>query len=172
MSRWTQVLLGLSLLLNAFVLAGFIYRSWIMPPAFERPVPPPGSRPSTLELVAQDVNMDEGQRQALKGVFDTYAAQRRDRQRDSQKLREQIAEEYRKPTVDMARVETLIDQLTDQRAESQKESLRALAALEAGLRPDQRERLNQIVADRLANPPWMQRPPGSAPRPGPGRPSQ
>ncbi|MEA2853200.1 MAG: hypothetical protein QOE02_3219, partial [Rhodospirillaceae bacterium] len=32
-SRLIQVLLALSLLLNTFVLAGFVYRSWIEPPA-------------------------------------------------------------------------------------------------------------------------------------------
>ena len=38
-SRLMQVLLALSLLLNTFVLAGFVYRSWIEPPAFERRAP-------------------------------------------------------------------------------------------------------------------------------------
>jgi len=43
---------ALSLLLNTFVLVGFIYRSWIEPPPLERPAsspPPPGQRPSALE---------------------------------------------------------------------------------------------------------------------------
>ena len=31
-SRLTQLLLALSLLLNCFALAGFVYRSWIAPP--------------------------------------------------------------------------------------------------------------------------------------------
>ena len=35
-SRWLQILLGLSLLLNAFVLAGFVWRTWIEPPHFAR----------------------------------------------------------------------------------------------------------------------------------------
>ena len=34
-SRLMQVLLALSLLLNTFVLVGFVYRSWIAPPPFE-----------------------------------------------------------------------------------------------------------------------------------------
>ena len=33
--RLIQLLLGLSLLLNCFVLAGFVYRSWIAPPVFD-----------------------------------------------------------------------------------------------------------------------------------------
>jgi len=37
-SRLIQVLLALSLLLNTFVLVGFVYRSWIVPPPFERPL--------------------------------------------------------------------------------------------------------------------------------------
>ena len=56
-SRLIQVLLALSLLLNTFVLMGFVYRSWIEPPAFERPMQPPlppGQRPSPLETMARD----------------------------------------------------------------------------------------------------------------------
>src|SRR5262245_16170698 len=113
-TRWLQLLLALSLLLNTFVLAGFVYRSWIEPPAFEHggPPPPPGPRPSALEMVTHDLDLDEAQRKALKSVFDQYADDRRERVREIQKLREQIAAEYRKPTVDLAKLDSLIDQLT------------------------------------------------------------
>ena len=61
-----QVLLALSLMLNAFVLAGFVYRSWIVPPPFERQMPPPlppqqgqaPPRPSVLEMVTRDLDLD------------------------------------------------------------------------------------------------------------------
>jgi len=113
-SRLIQVLLALSLLLNTFVLMGFVYRSWIAPPPFERPMPPPpGQRPSALETVTRDLNLDDSQRQALRGVFDQYATTRRERLREIQKLRDQLAAEYKRPTIDMARVDTLIDQLTN-----------------------------------------------------------
>src|SRR5882762_498810 len=91
-SRLIQVLLALSLLLNTFVLMGFVYRSWIEPPPFERHAPPPpGQRPSALETMTHDLNLDDGQRQGLRGVFEQYAASRRDRLREIQKLREQLA---------------------------------------------------------------------------------
>ena len=67
-SRLTQVLLALSLLLNTFVLAGFVYRSWIAAAAVRAvpTPPPPGQRgPSALEAVTHDLNLDDGQRQAL-----------------------------------------------------------------------------------------------------------
>ena len=72
MSRLVQVLLALSLLLNAVFLAGFIFRSSIAPLPFEArmPPPPPPQRPSVLEVVANDVSLDAGQRQALRGVFE------------------------------------------------------------------------------------------------------
>src|SRR6516165_9936662 len=98
-----QVLLALSLMLNAFVLAGFVYRSWIAPPPFERQMPPPppqAARPSVLEVVTRDLDLDDRQLTALKGVFDQYATLRRERLRDIQKLREQLAAEYRRPTVE------------------------------------------------------------------------
>ena len=84
-SRLMQLLLALSLLLNTFVLAGFVYRSWIEPPAFERhlPPPPPGQRPSQLETMAHDLNLDDGQRQALRTVFEQYSTTRRERQREA-----------------------------------------------------------------------------------------
>src|SRR6266852_1915419 len=169
-----QVLLALSLMLNAFVLAGFVYRSWIEPPPLERsaPSPPPGQRPSALETVTHDLNLDDRQRQALHGVFDQYAMMRRDRQREIQKLREQIAAEYKRPTIDMARVEVLSDQLTGLRAQQQKDTLRSFAQLESQLKPEQRERLHQILAERLAVP-YYGRPPGGGPTgQGQGRPPQ
>lgn len=171
-SRLMQVLLALSLLLNTFVLVGFVYRSWIAPPAFERPMPPPpGQRPSPLEMMARDLNLDDGQRQALRSVFEQYSAARRERQREIQKVREQIAAEYKHPAVDMTRVDALIDQLTKARAELQKEYLGSLNQLAAQLKPDQRDHMHQILAERLAMP-FGQRPPGGGPGPGPGRPPQ
>ena len=172
-SRLLQILLALSLLLNTFVLVGFVYRSWIAPPPFERPMPPPpgppGSRPGPLEMVAHDLNLDDSQRQALRGVFDQYSTARRERLREIQKLREQIAAEYKRPATDIAHVESLIDQLTKLRADLQKDTLRSIFQLEPQLRPEQRERMHQILAERLAGPP---RPPGSGPGPNPGRPPQ
>ncbi len=174
-SRLIQVLLALSLLLNAFVLAGFIYRSWIMPPPppFERRMPPPGPRLSPLEMVSRDLDLDDAQRQALKGVFDQYSLARRERLHEIQKLREQLAGEYRQPTIDLARVDALIDQLTKLRAGFQKETLRAFTQLESQLKPEQRERMHHILAERLEGPP-MRPPPGNppGPGPGPGRPPQ
>jgi Spy/CpxP family protein refolding chaperone len=174
-SRLLQVLLALSLLLNTFVLAGFVYRSWIEPPTFEHhlppPPPPPGQRPSPLETMAHDLNLDDGQRQALRSVFEQYSTMRRERQREIQKVREQIAAEYKHPTVDMARVDALIDQLTTVRAEFQKEYLGALNQLAAQLKPEQRDHMHQILAERLATP-FGRRPPGGGQGPGPGRPPQ
>jgi Spy/CpxP family protein refolding chaperone len=170
-SRLIQVLLALSLLLNTFVLVGFVYRSWIAPPPFERPMPPPGQRPSALEMVTRDLNLDDGQRQALHGVFDQYSVGRRERLREIQKLREQLAAEYKRPTIDMTRVDALIDQLTKLRADMQKETLRSFTQLETQLKPEQRERMHQILAERLASPP-VGRPSGGGAGPGPGRPPQ
>ena len=160
-SRLMQVLLALSLLLNTFVLAGFVYRSWIEPPAFERrlPPPPPGQRPSPLETMAHDLNLDDTQRQALRTVFEQYSTIRRERQREIQKVREQIAAEYKHPTVDMARVDTLIDQLTKLRAEQQKENLRSISQLSPHLRPEQRDELHKILAERYGGG-WGGRPGG------------
>ena len=121
--------------------------------------------------MAHDLNLDDGQRQALRGCSSSIPTTRRERLREIQKLREQIAAEYKHPTIDMARVDTLIDQLTKLRAEQQKESLGSLNQLEAQLKPEQRERMHQILAERLAVP-FTPRPPGGGPGPGPGRPPQ
>src|SRR5258708_8987064 len=143
-SRLIQVLLALSLVLTTFVRGGFVSRGWTEPPAFERhlPPPPPGQRPSPLETMAHDLSLDDGQRQALRTVFEQYSTTRRERQRDVQKVREQIAAEYKHPTVDMTRVDTLIDQLTKLRAEQQKEYLGSLNQLAAQLKPEQRDRMH------------------------------
>jgi len=175
-----QILLALSLLLNTFVLAGFVYRSWIAPPEFERrpPSPPPGPRPSPLEMVARDLDLDEAQQVKLRGIIDQYATRRRDRQGEIQKLRDQVAAEYRRPTIDLARVDPIIEQLARLRAEQQRETLRSFAQLEPQLTSQQRERMHEILAERLAGPSWSRsrsrgQGPGPGPAPGgPGRPPQ
>jgi Spy/CpxP family protein refolding chaperone len=181
-SRVIQTLLGLSLLLNAFVLAGFVYRSWIDPP-FEmngmppppppprgapgQPGLPPGPRPNPVEMVAQDLGLDADQRKLMQTLFDHYAKARRDRLQEIQQLREQTSAELRKTSVDMNRVDALIDQVSRLRAEQQKETLRTLTQLEPSLRSDQRERLQRLMVERIVPPPPPPRPPppGGPPRP-------
>src|SRR3990167_5904974 len=164
-NRLIQLLLGLSLLLDTFVLAGFVYRSWIVPPPpFDmRPPmpPPPGPRPSPVEALIRDLGLDEAQRQALRGLVDQYAAARRERSQEIQKVRAQTADEMRQPEFDMAKVEALVDRVVVLRAEQQKANLRTVVELEPKLRPEQRERLRLILAERLA---------GSRPPPPPGGP--
>ncbi|MCX7364416.1 MAG: periplasmic heavy metal sensor [Alphaproteobacteria bacterium] len=165
-TRFTQFLLALSLLLNCFVLAGFVYRSWIAPPDLAGvPPPPPANRPSPLEILSQDLKLDDGQRQAARPLFERYAAARRDRVREIQKIREQMQAEMQKPSIDTTKVDALVDQMTPLRSSQQKENLQAIAELAPKLRPDQREKLNRIVSERYGS----ARPPGG---PGPRRPPQ
>jgi Spy/CpxP family protein refolding chaperone len=176
MPRLITVALALSLLLNGFFVAGFVFRGWIAPVSFDQrimpppPPPPPGGRPSALETVAGDLNLEPGQRQALRGVFEQHAQVRRDRSREMQNVRDQIVAEYRRIPIDQSRLGPLIDKLGDLRAEQQKETVRALAQLEAQLDPEQRVRMHQILVDRLLSSPWS-RPPGPPPPP-PPRPLQ
>lgn len=156
-ARWMQALLGLSLLLNAFVLTGFAYRTWIAPQERAQRLPP-GQRPSPLEMLANELKLDDKQRQELRAVFENYANTRRERQRETQKLRELIAAELKKPDTDLAKLEPVIDQLSRLRAENQKENLRAMIAMEPKLRPDQRERFEELLSERLGG--WWGRPPG------------
>jgi Spy/CpxP family protein refolding chaperone len=180
-SHLIKVLLGLSLLLNCFVLAGFVYRSWVAPPAFEAqppppPRPPPGMRPSPLEIIIRDLALDDGQREALGGKMDRYVAARRDRYREIQKVREQLAAELRQPQIDVTRIDGLVDQVARLRGDQWKESLHTAAEFEPALRPEQRERLHAFLAERYGGAP-PPRPPGTpgasaAPGgrpPGPGR---
>jgi len=85
--RLIQLLLALSLLLNAFFLAGFVYRSWLLPQV-ERQLPPPATASGRtwvgpLEAMAGDLGLDDKQRQALKDVFEKNHADRRKRFRKS-----------------------------------------------------------------------------------------
>ncbi len=170
-SRLIQVLLALSLLLNTPPFERPTPRSWITPFVLMGFVYPPAPRPGALETVTHDLNLDEGQRQALRGAFDQYAVGRRERLHEIQRLREQLASEYKRPSIDMTRVDALIDQLTKLRADMQKETLRAFTQLETQLKPEQRERMHQILAERLASPP-VGRPPGAGAGPGAARPPQ
>lgn len=171
MPRLITVALALSLLLNGFFVGGFVYRSWVAPLPFEQrlplpapPPPPPGGRPSPLEAVAGALNLDSGQRQTLQGVFEQHSQTRRDRSHEIQRIREEIVAEYRRIPLDQSRLGLLIDKLGDLRADQQKETLRALAQLEAQLNPEQRVKMHQILVDRLLSSPWS-RPPGGPPPP-------
>src|SRR5262245_35769242 len=116
-SRVTQVLLGLSLLLNAFVLAGFVVNTWFEPPhrPFSGGRPPPGQPPrwgNPLEWLATDLKLDDAQKKAVQPIIDEYANTRRDRWRDIGKIREEMAAELQKPSFDWTRIDALIDQMT------------------------------------------------------------
>lgn len=168
--RWVSVLLALSVLLNAFFVAGFVFRGWIAPLPFEErrpPPPPPGARPSPLDMLAHEVDLDARQRDALRPVFDHYSVSRRERLREIQKVREEIVAEHRKVPLDPVRIDPLIDRLSQLRADQQKDTLKALAQVEARLRPEQAERLHDVLADRLSGPPWRgpARPGRPPPRP-------
>ena len=174
-SRLIQILLGLSLLLNTFVLVGFVYSSWISPPTFERhmppPPPPPGVRPSPVEALIKDLGVADEQRTAMRAQLERYTAARRDRFREIQKVRDQTAIELARPQMDLSRIDSLIDEITRLRADQWKESVHTVALLEPLLRPDQRDRLHALLAERFAGaPPPAPRPPGGpgGPPPGPG----
>jgi len=174
--RFTQLLLGLSLLLNCFVLAGFVYSTWIAPPVVARPGPPPGGLQGRgpIEALSQELKLDEPQRQALRSVFEQYAKSRHDRFAEITKVREQMVAELKKPEFDLARINELIDQVTKLRADLQKENLATIAQVAPQLRPEQRERLHAILADRYGGGGPGGRPGGQGrgPGPGPGRPPQ
>jgi len=166
--RLIQLLLGLSLLLNCFVLAGFVYRSWIAPPTLETrqpgfPPPPPGARPSPVDALVHDLDLDSSQREALRGLLDGHAATRRERLREIQKVREQTAAELKKPQIDMVRLDGLVDQIAKLRADVQKENLRTAIQLEPTLRPDQRARLHVLLVERFAGAPPPRPPPPNRP---------
>lgn len=176
-SRVTQILLGLSLLLNCFVLAGFVYRTWIAPPPpFVQAHRWSHPRGGPLEMLAQEVKLDDSQRQALKGLFDRYASERHDRFREIQKIREEMADQLKKPEFDMAQINALVDRMGKLRADSLKENFAAIGELAAHLRPDQRQQLHTILAERFGGPPGWRPPPSGGPpperSPGPARPPQ
>src|SRR5262245_51301460 len=169
-ARLTQVLLALSLLLNCFVLAGFVWRTWIEPPPFNRAGgPPPGGLRgmSPLEALAKDLDLDNNQRQEARPVLERYAEARRDRFREIQKVRDAMVAELQKPDFDMAKIDPLIEQMTQLRGEAQKQNMRAIAELSTKLKPEQRDKLHKILAERYGNPPWGasgSRPPGRPPQ--------
>jgi Spy/CpxP family protein refolding chaperone len=153
-ARLTQVLLALSLLLNCFVLAGFVWRSWIEPPHAQRMAGPPLGRMSPLEALAQDLKLEDSQRQELRSVFEHYADARRDRFREIQKIRDAMVAEVQKPDFDLTKIDALIEQITQLRSEAQKQNMRAIAEMASKLKPEQRDKLHKILADRYGNPPW------------------
>jgi Spy/CpxP family protein refolding chaperone len=173
-SRLTQVLLALSLLLNCFVLAGFVYRTWIEPPHWRGrmagPPPPSGAdrMGNPLDALARDLKLDDAQRKDLGSIFEQYSSSRHDRFRDMGKIREGMSAELQKPDFDMAKIDALVDQMTVLRADQQKQNLRAVEQMSAKLKPEQRAELHKILAERYGGG-WR---PGNQPGPRPPRPPQ
>jgi|tagenome__1003787_1003787.scaffolds.fasta_scaffold20792417_2 Spy/CpxP family protein refolding chaperone len=174
-SRITQVLLGLSLLLNAFVLAGFVFSSWIEPPhrpfaGGRPPGPPPGQPPgqprwgNPLEALARDLKLDDAQKKAVQPVIDEYGNSRRDRWHDIGKVREEMAAELQKPNFDWPKIDGLIDQMTVLRVDQQKQNLRAVEQMANKLPADKRAELHKILGERYGGQGWR---PGNAPPGGP-----
>ena len=155
--RITQVLLGLSLLLNAFVLAGFVFHSWIEPPP-PRHAGGPGRWGNPLEALAQDLKIDDTQKKELQPLFDQYVNARRERFRDIAKIREAMTAELEKSPFDMAKIDSLVDQMMALRVDLQKQNLRTIDQLAQKLRPEQRDELHKILAERYGRPPRPQPP--------------
>ena len=181
-SRVVQLLLALSLLLNCFVHAGFVYRSWIAPPFGEHlpGPPPPGGRPAPFEIMMNDLKLDESQRKAMHDQFEKNSAERGERIHQIRQLREQTGEELKKQPIDFAKVDSLVDQIAKLRGEQQKANLHGIIEMDSKLTPQQRERMHQILAERflgMGGPgrpggPRFGGPPGPGPGPAPGRPPQ
>ena len=171
--RVTQVLLGLSLLLNVFVLAGFAYNTWFEPAhrpfAGGRPSPGQGRWPNPLEMLAQDLKLDDAQQKAVQPIIDEYGNTRRDRWRDIGKIREEMSAELQKPSFDWAKVDALVDQMTVLRADQQKQNLRAIEQMANKLTPDKQAELHKILGERYGGQGWRQ---GGRPGQRPPRPPQ
>ncbi len=174
-SRLVQFLLALSLLLNCFVLAGFVYRSWISPPYGERLAGPPGGQLGTpFEMMMNDLKLDDAQRKAMRDVFEKNLAERRERIHQIQQAREQTSDELKKQPVDLAKIDALVDQVGKLRGELQKANLHGILEMDAHLTPQQRERMHEILAERYVGfgGPGRRgpgRPGGPGPGPGAGR---
>jgi Spy/CpxP family protein refolding chaperone len=169
--RITQVLLGLSLLLNAFVLAGFVFHSWFEPPhpRFAGGPPPPGQQRwgNPLEALAGDLKLEDSQKKELQPLFDAYTNSRRERFQDIGKVREEMTAELKKSPFDMAKIDSLVDQMMALRVDLQKQNLRAIDQLASKLKPEQRDELHKILAERYGRPG-----PGGPRGPRPPRPPQ
>lgn len=152
--RITQVLLGLSLLLNAFVLAGFVFHSWFEPPPRVAGGPPPGQQRwgNPLEALVNDLKLDDNQKKEVQPLFDEYTNSRRERFQDISKVREEMTAELKKSPFDMAKIDSLVDQMMALRVDLQKQNLHAIDRLASKLRPEQRDELHRILAERYGRP--------------------
>lgn len=164
-SRLMTFALGLSVLLNVSIAAGFAYRVWLAPP-FPSVMPgPPGSAPSPIEAMSRDLNLDAEQRKILIALLDDYAPERRKRTAEIVKVREQIVAEMQQPQLRADKLEVLVDQMTRLRADQLKEYMRTIADFEPRLRPEQREKMQVLLAERFMPVPLNMQGPPNRPRP-------
>ncbi len=131
-----------------------------------QPGQPGGPRFNPVEMVTHDLDLDTEQRKVLQGLFDQYAKARRGRLADPALARADGGGNGRHAARHDEDRRARRSSEVELRAEQQKETLRTFAQLEPSLRPDQRERLQRLLVDRLSPPPPPPRPPaGGPPRP-------
>ncbi len=95
------ILLGASLLLNLFFAGGVIYSKMTA----ERLGGAPGQQ---LDAVADELALSEAQRAELMALRAAARERRQEMRREGQQLRQALIEEMSKPSLDQARVQTLL----------------------------------------------------------------
>jgi len=150
--RWFWVLLGLSLGLNVAFVGGFVYARFLAPSPAS---PPPGlaagysaAPPLPVAELVRELQLDDGQRRQFRGMLQETRRAVEPLVREQLGLRDALVGELRKPSPDPAAVERLLERAGSLRAATQKEVVRRTLAFGASLRPEQQQRLRDIVVAR------------------------
>ncbi len=140
--RFVEIALALSLVLNVFVVGGFVYSQLTGPSGA------PVGHDRRLDLMANRLGVDTekskpfrefkaGLRQVFNGLNQT-----------NRPLFDQLWQEALKPDPDLARLDQLVDEIVAKRQAVSHESLRLLVKFSASLSPDQRSALLALMQNR------------------------
>ena len=150
---WLWVLVGLSLALNVAFVGGFVYARFLAP----QPVTglPPGAPagytlqpPLPVSALIRELQLDDGQRRQFRAMLQETRRAVQPLVREQVGLRDTLVGELRKPNPDPAAVERILERAGSLRAATQKEVVRRSLAFGAGLRPEQQQRLRDIIIAR------------------------
>jgi uncharacterized membrane protein len=133
-SRWLAWLLGLSLLVNAGFLAGFIYHRYWVAPSVER-----------TELVQQVLQLDPDQRAVLVEIQGEVRSEARAGFRAARQHHKELVQLMRQDRMDMPALERYLRATTEPQIAMQRDLILRLLKFRDALTPEQREIFDQKI---------------------------
>lgn len=140
-ARLPWILFAVSLILNVFVVGGFLYTRHVA----DRP--PPGG---PVWMAARSLELDDAQKEAFRQLRAEGRRNFEEMRETMRPLRERLTGELAKPAPDFATVDRLIDEISVAETIKQKAMARTVQRFVDTLRPEQRAQFHRAVQEQVS----------------------